>query len=80
MKEGGGKEVVGGREGRKEGEERGLDNAHISIPFQEAAGHGGDVVLREGSVLFQSVVTTLLYCCRTCRGQEVGVAKASGCR
>lgn len=41
--------------------------------FQEAAGHGGDVVLREGSVLFQSVATTLLYCCRNHKGQEVGV-------
>jgi hypothetical protein len=47
----------------------------VPVPFQEAAGHGGDVKLREGSVLFQSMTTTLLYCCRNHRGQEVGVVR-----
>ena len=39
--------------------------------IEEAAGHGADVVLREGSVLFQPLTTTLLYCLRHHRGQDV---------
>lgn len=43
---------------------------HKQLKIEEAAGHGGDVEMREESVLFQSVTTTLLYCCRNYRGQE----------
>lgn len=43
---------------------------HKQQKIEEAAGHGADVVLREQSVLFTSLTTTLLYCCRNHRGQE----------
>ncbi len=40
-------------------------------------GHGGAVVLRPGTVLFRSMVTTLFYCCRYHR-KKAEVSMQSG--
>lgn len=39
--------------------------------MQESEGHGSAVVLRADTVLFTSLVDTLLHCCQKHRGKEV---------